>query len=177
MFGNNDWRDYLMHSVKGSTWKDHKYVRIENGRYIYPEDSHNSGKYGRGNIDLTNLPMLREKDGSYETLDTFSTNIDGEEVLLNCIQQGPDGKAIRVSEDEAVDRYMKDGKHLGKFKSADEASNYAKMLDKQQESIRASRLKASNGGGKYAVVGAHGVEHGRANSVSEALSMAKKRRI
>ena len=28
----------LSHSVEGSTWKDHKYVAIVNGKYIYPED-------------------------------------------------------------------------------------------------------------------------------------------
>lgn len=28
----------LYHSAKGTEWEDHKYIRIENGRYIYPED-------------------------------------------------------------------------------------------------------------------------------------------
>lgn len=28
----------LRHAQEGSTWKKHKYIRIENGRYIYPED-------------------------------------------------------------------------------------------------------------------------------------------
>lgn len=27
--------DYLKHSAKGQTWRNHKYTRIENGRYIY----------------------------------------------------------------------------------------------------------------------------------------------
>lgn len=26
----------LLHSPKGTTWKDHKYIKKENGRYIYP---------------------------------------------------------------------------------------------------------------------------------------------
>lgn len=30
--------NYLIHSKKGTTWKNHKYLRIENGKYIY-EDS------------------------------------------------------------------------------------------------------------------------------------------
>lgn len=29
------WHSALSHSAKGSHWKDHKYIRIENGRYIY----------------------------------------------------------------------------------------------------------------------------------------------
>lgn len=28
---------YLIHSAKGSTWKKHKYIKIVNGRYIYPK--------------------------------------------------------------------------------------------------------------------------------------------
>ena len=29
---------YLAHSAKGQSWKNHKYIAIKNGRYIYPED-------------------------------------------------------------------------------------------------------------------------------------------
>lgn len=30
---------WLMHSAKGTTWKKHKYIRIENGRYIYDREA------------------------------------------------------------------------------------------------------------------------------------------
>lgn len=35
-----DYREiqYLSHSAKGSTWSKHKYIRKENGRYVYPSD-------------------------------------------------------------------------------------------------------------------------------------------
>lgn len=33
-----DYDDIIMHSAKGTTWSDHKYIAIKNGRYIYPED-------------------------------------------------------------------------------------------------------------------------------------------
>ena len=34
------WREqlYLEHSAKGTSWARHKYIRIEDGVYIYPED-------------------------------------------------------------------------------------------------------------------------------------------
>lgn len=35
----------LAHAAKGSSWKKHKYLRIENGRYIYPEDD--AGEKGK----------------------------------------------------------------------------------------------------------------------------------
>ena len=38
---NNDWLDdaqFLSHSAKGTKWSRHKYIAIDNGRYIYPDD-------------------------------------------------------------------------------------------------------------------------------------------
>lgn len=35
---------YIKHSAKGSVWKEHKYIRKENGRYIYPENDGGSSK-------------------------------------------------------------------------------------------------------------------------------------
>lgn len=31
-------RYYIEHSAKGSTWKKHKYIKIANGLYFYPDD-------------------------------------------------------------------------------------------------------------------------------------------
>lgn len=46
--------DYLSHSAKGTTWKKHKYIRKENGRYIYPSTNSNNK-----NNTLTDSPMSR----------------------------------------------------------------------------------------------------------------------
>ena len=46
-YPDNDYRYYLQHSAKGTTWGDHKYIAIENGRYIYPEDVKRFGGAGR----------------------------------------------------------------------------------------------------------------------------------
>lgn len=37
----NELYNSLSHSTEGSTWKDHKYIAIVDGRYIYPEDVQN----------------------------------------------------------------------------------------------------------------------------------------
>lgn len=43
-------RDELEHSAKGSQWKDHKYVKKENGRYYYTDDiAKNNRKVGGKN--------------------------------------------------------------------------------------------------------------------------------
>lgn len=49
MYPENDYRNYLEHSAKGTHWKKgHKYIAIKNGKYIYPEDlkSGQNGAYG-----------------------------------------------------------------------------------------------------------------------------------
>lgn len=39
MHAENDYRDYLEHSMKGAEWKNHKYLyKTSSGRYVYPED-------------------------------------------------------------------------------------------------------------------------------------------
>lgn len=41
---------WIMHSAKGTTWKKHKYIRIENGRYVYDTEKGNrSGTIRTGN--------------------------------------------------------------------------------------------------------------------------------
>ena len=84
-------------------------------------------KYGAGNIDLNNRKVVHNKDGSFSTEESFSTNIDGKEVLLPTII---DGK--RVSQRQAINHYYKTGKHLGKFDSVEEADDYAVRLHERQ---------------------------------------------
>ena len=66
-FPQNDWRSYLEHSAKGQVWKNHKYIEIRNGRYIYPEDLNKVG-YGGGTSKLhrPNLKTILQRKVSYE---------------------------------------------------------------------------------------------------------------
>lgn len=32
-------RSYLVHSAKGTSWSNHKYIKVENGKYIYKDSS------------------------------------------------------------------------------------------------------------------------------------------
>lgn len=41
----------LLHSAKGTTWSNHKYIAIKNGRYIYP-DSGGGGNSKKGSLDV-----------------------------------------------------------------------------------------------------------------------------
>lgn len=84
--------------------------------------------YGKGNIDLSARPKVKNEDGSYSTVDSFSVNIDGKEVLLPSIVNGK-----RVSEKEAIKHYRETGENLGTFNTPDEASAYAEQLHNLQE--------------------------------------------
>ena len=87
-----------------------------------------TGQYGRGNINLNNRQVVHNPDGSISTERSFSTNIDGMEVLLPTVINGR-----IVSEDEAIQHYFDNGEHLGKFQTVEEAEEYAEQLHNRQD--------------------------------------------
>lgn len=44
MIISNGYRSFLIHSAKGSTWEDHKYIKRIDGTYYYP-DSYEGGRH------------------------------------------------------------------------------------------------------------------------------------
>lgn len=64
------YRNSLMHSPKGTTWKDHKYIKKIDGKYIYKEAKEVVSSAGEKVIDAG-------KDISWG-LETFSKNIKDE---------------------------------------------------------------------------------------------------
>lgn len=88
-----------------------------------------TGMIIKGNINLSARPVVHNADGSISTVKSASFNIDGQEVLLPTIS--PDGK--NLTNKEAIDLYMATGQHLGKFKTPEAATKYAKLLHDDQE--------------------------------------------
>lgn len=86
----------------------------------YPADPR-----GNGNIDLFGQPIVQNPDGTTSTVDSSSYNIDGMEVLLPSVT--PDGRHLRTPE-EVVGEYRRTGRHLGKFRTPEEATAYASQL-------------------------------------------------
>lgn len=87
-----------------------------------------TGRYGKGNIDLNNRKVIHNSDGTISTEKSFSTNIDGKEVLLPTIINGKE-----VSEEEAIQHYLRTGENLGIFNTVKEARDYALKLHKRQD--------------------------------------------
>jgi hypothetical protein len=81
------------------------------------------GFLGKGNIDLDNLPVLKNKDGTESTISTITAEMDGKTYLLPSVI---DGK--RVSSDEAVASFKKTKKHLGVFETQKAADLYDEAL-------------------------------------------------
>lgn len=60
-YPQNDFRDYLEHSAKGKKWKNHKYIEIRNGRYIYPEDVSVKESSLRNRRNAMDMPIVSQK--------------------------------------------------------------------------------------------------------------------
>ena len=93
--------------------------------------------YGIGNIDLNNRPVYKNEDGSISTVRSMSFWDDDEqkEILVPTIAFDKNGKAISLTNDEAVDRYYETGEYLGKFDDWREADKYAERLHKEQDKL------------------------------------------
>lgn len=82
----------------------------------------------QGNINLYTRPQVKLDTGEYATVRSMSVNVDGMEYLIPTVSD----EGTLLSDEEAFDTFMSTGRHLGAFKSAEDATMYAKALSKQQ---------------------------------------------
>lgn len=98
-----------------------------------------TNKYGKGNIDLSNRPIVKNDDGSISTVRSMSfQDEEGKEVLVPTVVNGK-----IVSDSEAINNYYRTGEYLGKFDSVEEANEYAEELHKQQEKLYSQNSRES----------------------------------
>ena len=92
------------------------------------------GQFGKGNIDLWNLPVVQNEDGSVSTVESMSfyDADEDKEILVPTVINGE-----HVSQDEAEEHYYETGEYLGKFDTTEEADEYAQQLHEQQENMYA----------------------------------------
>ena len=98
MYPENDFRNYLEHSAKGTHWKKgHKYIAIKNGKYIYPEDlkSGRSGLYSAQSrkFDLNDNSSVTRSGGGSNSVEVKPKNLKarpgGTSATDEIKQEGP----------------------------------------------------------------------------------------
>jgi hypothetical protein len=98
---------------------------------VMPQRLQRGGPVTPGNIDLAARPVVRNADGSISTVRSMSIGTDEGEVLIPTVSD--DGRVL--SDDDAIALYRRSGRHLGVFKTPEEATAYAKKLHDQQEKM------------------------------------------
>ena len=99
----------------------------------YAADDAAIGQYGKGNIDLYHRPQYHYDDGAIATVESMSFNENGKEILVPTIAFDNAGKAVKLTDEQAIDRYHKTGEYLGKFDTIAEADSYAEQLHRAQD--------------------------------------------
>ncbi|WP_418386598.1 JAB domain-containing protein, partial [Akkermansia sp.] len=94
-----------------------------------------------GNIDLRRRPVVRNRDGSVSMARSFSVAKDGREYLIPTVSD--EGRLL--SDQEAISQFEKTGRHLGAFRTAQDAAEYADRMDRQQEILYAANPQEFQG--------------------------------
>ena len=96
------------------------------------QQSKPKGQIEKGNIDLTNRPIVENSDGSISTVRSITITDGKTAVLIPSVIRRPDGTGKVVSNNDAIKHYRKTGEHLGKFNSIKNANSYAEQLHQDQ---------------------------------------------
>ena len=81
-----------------------------------------------GNIDLNNRPVV-PADGGYATVRSMGIGTAKGETLIPTVH--PAGRIM--SDEEAIDHFLRTGQHLGIFPTQGQVDTYADRLHKSQD--------------------------------------------
>lgn len=134
---NQDWRQDIRPTTgSGIDWRDSLPVRGS-------ENVEDRRPLEEGNIDVEarwkSGKMVRNPDGTVSTLRSISFREDGKEVLIPTIND--DGQ--EMSNKEAIAYYKRTGRHLGKFRNSEDATQFAINLSQEHDELGWMETKTS----------------------------------
>jgi hypothetical protein len=90
-------------------------------------------RYGKGNIDLYDRPVVLNDNGSISTVRSMSfyDKLSGKEVVVPTVAD--DGRIM--NDEEAKQNYYNTGKYLAVFDTVKEAKAFAENLHNEQDKI------------------------------------------
>lgn len=91
------------------------------------------GMVQQGNVDLSNRPNIKNKDGSHSSVFSMSFGTDKGEVLVPGVGDGKTYPLRQLTTKEALDQYQKTKNSLGTFKDVKSANAYAQKLHIDQQ--------------------------------------------
>ena len=95
-------------------------------------------QHGNLSVDPASRGRVLNPDGTYSTVDTFSREEDGMEVLVPSVIK-VNGQWKHVDEDTAWQHYLQTGENFGKFRTPEEADAYARQLHEYHEDYYADQ--------------------------------------
>lgn len=156
---------YIVHSSKGQTWKDHKYLRIENGRYIYPTTAPASGLAGTNvntsNYSIVTGPASPHNPGQphHEAITNDKPKLDlgtRSEMEAEIAKQKQNNSFTGYQEwkkkDDAANAKINAAKEAERQKANNNVNSYMNswQYQKIKEQVESARQKRNNDSSSYA---------------------------
>lgn len=137
-------RDVLSHSKKGSTWKDHKYIKKVDGTYYYPKDSSSSESNKEADSLLEkfygDIDTLTKNNQAYWDPNEEFTDPDAFKDLLNDFS-GIDGNKLSPDQLSYMMKKVNERNGHGKTESSG-------ISDSDVDNLVKEVMKGSFGNGK-----------------------------
>lgn len=115
----------IMHSAKGSSWGDHKYLRKEGDKYVYADSAESSGSSSK-----TSSTSSTDSKSKSKTKDEFDLDAAATKIIRGEFGNGSDRKNRLGSTYKEVQKRVNEMMKKNLPKNTKKAENYVKSKAK-----------------------------------------------